>query len=705
MSKKATNWLDCHSQICRSLKQSLPEKQAKQTISEMESVLIRKVLPAMGFTEEIPVKLTKRIKELAFQFMATLPITKLKKGRRILEKVIREDLSISQASRYTYGARGHTWFDLAALEAGWAAEPMSAEFAAQCAPITLHGHQTITDVRITNRRGEYTKYALDEAEMNSALKACYDAAIIFYTRPNQPGRPFPAIGNYAIKIYKRGWRQVLGYQVHYNGVSLEELGPQHIFPIMELDPDDFEDLLPKQQKKLWKQQQRQLEEIICGFRDFQVQQRKAHSPHTWHSALVHIGAFGRFLYADWVEVEEDYKQLPVFKTLTIAHAAIQEPIKERQKSPDVAGLAAKWPVVPKGSTALEVFQQDVLGPMRLECLPRTYSRALKSKQRIAHLYQQYNRVALMGLMPPLRQQVDRSLRCALSCPIQRPDDVPVDGLYYPRPPEEIRARDQAGRLADNYVYKVYTLNGHSYPEGIWVREVQQQKTRKSLGVHQTIIPNRRFADGSNWYHYLEDYLQGIWQPQSWDSSPYQWTDARFIGTDGNWVSAGRSECNPQDEEALDANKVAWRTGFLFVSTDRGLPYCEHSYHECIRTNANRLIGKAVTPHTMRYIWATWGFQVGLSDTELQSLAYMMSHSVDTLRRMYMKVTPEEYQRPIEEAINARLCQPDAQDALPLHRIIRATFHLTRDEQKQLLIHLKRLLDSDDDGATGVLQSA
>ena len=703
MSTKAATWLDCHMRVCQSLRQSLPIHQAIQTIAEMESVLIRKVIPAMGFEEEIPGKLTKPIKQLAFQFMDTLPITKLKDGQRQLETILRTDTSMSQASRYTYGARGYKWFDLAMEAAGWAAAPMSDEFAAQCAPITLHGHQTITDVRITNRRGVYMKYALDESEMNPTLKQWYDEAIVFLTRPNQPGRPFPAVAAYTIKIYARGWRQIWGWQVHYNGVPLAELGPQNIFPCIDLD--EFEELSPRQQKRVWKQAQRELEEIVCGYRNFLIQTMHAHSPHTWHSKLVHMQAVGRILYADWVEVEDDYQQLPIFKTLKRAHADIQDAITERQQSPDVAGLAAKWPTVPAGSTALQVFQQDVLEPMRLECRPRTYSRDLKSPLRIAHLYQQYLRVALMGWMPPLRQQVDRSLRIALSCPVQRPQDVPINGLYYPRPPEEIRQHDPAGRLCDNYLYRTYTLNGHTYPDAIWVREVQQQKTSKSMGTHQTIIPNRQFADDSNLYVYLEAYLQGVWQPQSWDSSPYQWTDPRFIGTDGNWVSAGRSECNPHDDEACDAHQVTWRTGYLFVSPNRGVPYCEHSYHECIRTNANRLIGRALTPHTMRYIWATWAHQVGLSDTELRSLAYMMGHSVDTLRRMYMKVTPEEYQRPIEEAINARLCQPDAQDALPLNRMIRAAYHLTRAEKQQLLVHLKRLLDGDDDGAAGVLQPA
>lgn len=96
---------------------------------------------------------------------------------------------------------------------------------------------------------------------------------------------------------------------------------------------------------------------------------------------------------------------------------------------------------------------------------------------------------------------------------------------------------------------------------------------------------------------------------------------------------------------------------------------------------------------MRYFWATWGFQVGLSDIELRSLAYMMGHSVDTLRRMYAKLTPVEQQQAIEDAINIRLCHPDGEgEVLPLSKLLRAVHYLDRGEQQQLCQHLQQLLD-------------
>jgi len=696
MSKNPENWMELHIQFCEDMKSSLPKKQAKQLISETESALIRLVLPCFNFViSKGQIKLTKATKESAFEFMTTLSVRLLPRAQISFEESVAQ-APMSQASRNTYGNRVRNWFSHAQNSGSWPGAPISPELTAQCAPHSLHGHGSITHVRLTPRRGIYKSYALKPAEMNPELKQWFEQMEDYLMRPKQPGRCYPAIKAYTFKMYRRGWRQLLGWQTHYNGVPLDELRPHHIFPVLDLD--EFEELSPLQQKRLWREKSRELEAILCGYHNFLLQEMKAYSPHTWHSKLVFIHAAGRIFYQDWVTLEADYCQLPLFKILKASRAEIQDQVNERQQSPDVACLKEKWPNVPDGSTALEEFQKHVLELMRQDCRPRTHSRKLRSPQRIAHRYQQFCRVGGEGYMPPLRSEVARDLKVALSCEITRPDFVPPDGHYYPLPPDDLRDRDPMGHVNDNYVYRTYSLEGRSYPDGVWIREVQEQKTRKSLGIHVTIIPNRQFPDGSCFYQYLESYLEGVWQPQSWNSIPYQWNDPRYQNTMGNWVTAGRSTFEAEDLVKTDTDGVLWRFGFLFISPKSSSPYSEYTYLHTIRTNSNRLIGKAITPHTMRYIWATWGGQVGLSDVELRSLAYMMGHSVETLRRMYAKMTPIEKQQPIMDAINARLCQPGNQDVIALAKMLRAAHHLTKNEQHQLFQLLQTLLDEGENQA-------
>jgi hypothetical protein len=694
MDFQSSNWLVIHQTFCEEQQAVLPKKQARQCISETESALIRLVLPLMGFSlPKGQKKLTKSIKQTAFTHMSSLKAKQLPKAARLFEQAL-PNLPLSTHSRNTYGSRGRNWFAWTQEARYWPGEQISPEMAAQCAPNSLHGHGSSKTISLTKRRGAYKQYSLTLDELNPRARQWFDEASLFLTRQNQPGRVFPPIAAYTLKMYQRSWLLIWGWQVHYNGVSLENLGPGHIFPVIDLD--EFEELSSKQQNRLWKLKQRELEDIICGYRDFLLEEMKAFSPHTWHAKLVHMHAAGRVLYSDWVELPDDYDLLPIFKKMRAAYADIQDAVDERMQSPDVACLAGKWPDVPEGSTALHEFQQRVLEPMRLECRPRNHSRKLRSSRRIAHLHQKYLRAGMMGLLPPLRQQVDRSLKLALSCPVNRPKFVPPEGYYYPLPPDDIREHDSAGKLADNYLYHTYHINGRPYPEGIWVREVQQHKTRQSLGVHRTIIPNRHFPDGSCFYDYLASYLEGVWWPQTWDSKPYQGSDPRHLNTQGVWVSEGRSSFEPKDILTEDVDEVPWRMGFLFPSPKTGLPYSEYSYGNMLQINAHRLIGKPITPHTMRYIWATWGHQVGLTDTELRSLAYSMGHTVNTLRRMYAKLTPIEQQQPIEEAIQARLCQPEgAEDILSLTQLIKAANHLSQEDQQQLLQHLTRLMKADD----------
>jgi hypothetical protein len=93
---------------------------------------------------------------------------------------------------------------------------------------------------------------------------------------------------------------------------------------------------------------------------------------------------------------------------------------------------------------------------------------------------------------------------------------------------------------------------------------------------------------------------------------------------------------------------------VFLVPETGWLANQSAFAGSFETTSHRLIGKRITPHTMRYIWATWAYQVRLDDAQCRSLAYAMGHTVETLRGMYERCTPEEKRRPIEEAIDELL---------------------------------------------------
>ena len=116
------------------------------------------------------------------------------------------------------------------------------------------------------------------------------------------------------------------------------------------------------------------------------------------------------------------------------------------------------------------------------------------------------------------------------------------------------------------------------------------------------------------------------------------------------------EFKPHDTCCLTSNQseAFWSWGYLFPVPDLGTVYTDSTFSNAFAQPAHEWIGKRVTPHTMRYVLATWGFQVGLSDAQLRSLAYAMGSTVETLRKMYERCTPEEKRHPIKEAIDQLL---------------------------------------------------
>jgi len=257
--------------------------------------------------------------------------------------------------------------------------------------------------------------------------------------------------------------------------------------------------------------------------------------------------------------------------------------------------------------------------------------------------------------------------------------MPADGLYHPLPPDEVRLKDYNGTFQDNYLYKTYTHKGKSHCNGVWVLNIQKYKTAKTYGPQSIIIPNREFTDGTCLYDYIERYLYGWWMPGV--SVSHQ------VGQQGEWLTAGRACFSPSDTSYISNRTKSnlWSWGYFFIKPVVGLSYNTSNFKDVVTVAAHRLTGKRLTPHTLRYIWATWAFQVGLTDHQKESLAYAMGHDIKTLLEMYDKCTPDEKRRPIEEAIDTIFKKAIEQEQQPSS---------STDDVEELASHLKQLSEAD-----------
>ncbi len=677
-----------------------PHEKAERTINELRSAILRFFASQLGFKRTTQGrKMTLADSTSAQQFLQTLGVEVLLSAPQTLQQAF-ENQKASIATRNTYGNRFNQFLSWSKSQEWWPSQgSWKAHVKAQCCPILKNPYGDTSNTPLRECRMRQLKYGLKPQETPVALQKELDKFFQYLTSPEWPSRVIDPIEDSSACEYIKDIRLMLGWFYRYQtpAIKLEQLSLSQLLPRVTLD--DLEGLTTRQQEKVWKQHKQTLETWLFRYFSFLREVLSSKSPQTRRNKLGALLALAKFLYTDEVETEGDYEQIPLIKLLNNHLEKARREIAEWTKNRlSVSDFEKKWPDTPEGETALAVVRAKIVEPLRIECRPRTSRGLFRGGFVIAKSHQHYLKWSFLADLPPRRQQEYRTARIALSCPITRPEGVPQNGLYHPLPPTEVREKRRDGTIKDNYLYKTYLHKKKHYPQGVWVLDVQQYKTRKTHGAQSIVIPDRQFADGSCFYDYLEHYLYGWFLPVGHRNSRiYDWWQPELIGCRGRWVTSGRAEFNPGDACYLPTgnNAAIWSWGYLLVAPKLGTLADRSGFAGSFDTTSHRLIGKRITPHTMRYIWATWAYQVQLTDAQFRSLAYAMGHKVETLRQMYERCTPEEKRRPIEEAISELLFEPspapEAQVEASPHwkSLLQQVQQLSPTEQEQFMAALTK----------------
>ncbi len=646
-----------------------PSKKAEHILNELRCAILRFLSPQLRLAgTPSGRKMTKAEVESAKAFLKTVGISVLLTARETLHLAF-ESQNVSIASRRVYGNRTNQFLSWGENQEWWSKSSSQARVEQQCCPVRENSYGPISNTPLTERRTKYMKYTLSQKDTPALLQKQLDDFYQFLTLPEWPLRVIKPILESSADAYIKDIRLMLGWFCRHKtpSVTLSELRLTHLIPLVT--PEDLDHLDSRQQGRLWKQHKQILETWLCSYFGFLREVENAKSPDTRRNKLQALSQLTKFFYTSEVEGEADYDLIPLCKLLNNHLGKTRKEINEWVKNRhSVSDFEKKWPDTAEGETALSVVRTKIVEPLRIECRPRKSDGSFRKGSSIAQSYQYYLKWSLLADQPARRQQEYRSLRIALTCPVKRPSDVPQDGLCHPLPPPEVREKRGNGTIKDNYLYFTYTHKKKRYPQGVWVLDIQQYKTCKTHSAQSIVIPNRQFADGSSFYDYLEGYLYGIWMSGGYENRRvYDWWQPELKGRRGRWLTLGRAEFNPGDACCLPtgANSTVWSWGYVFLMPKIGIKPNGPAFASSFEKTAHRLMGKRIIPHTMRYIWATWAYQVELNDAQLRSLAYAMGHTVETLRQMYERCTPEEKRRPIEEAIEELLFfQPPKAESKP-----------------------------------------
>lgn len=681
--------------FCADVRSKYPPGQAENSCREISSAASRILAPALGFKRKSQGRrMTKIEKQSALAFLKTRSIQNLPRMLGLISSFF-EEKNIPKSVRNTYGARLRQLHDFAFIQYWYPGNRASDRFKNECAPPLPRCYgRTADDILMPFRDTSFT-YGLTDEEIGPSLQAEFDKLYDFCCASYYPGRVIAPCSPHTADQYILQSKLFMGWWGHHHQPNLiqEELTLRCLVPVITVD--DLDGLTPKEQRQRWREARHYVSAWINAYFKFMTEKLGSYSPRTREQRLIVISKIGHFLYTDEVESQSEYAQIPIIGVINDIkrewHDKAEEWNSNRQFAAD---QTKKLPEVEPGGTALAAIQDGLMLMLCLRCKPRNSAGVLHDPHPQARFYAAFIIWFELSFEPPRRQQEICSRRLALTCLVQRPADVPADGLYHPLPPIEVRDLREDGKLYDNYLFKTYTLKGVHYPEGIWVRQINRYKTQGSYGQQDIILRNRLMMDGRWLYEYLENYLYGEWYTGSFtNSTTYDWWDPQLKGQRGRWLTPGVMAFEPVRHEVSDPKAGDWPWMPCFPVPDTGNAYDRSGLSSMVGRTAHQWTGKRTTPHLMRRIWATWAFQVGLDDKAIHSLAYAMGTSYETLKKWYEDATPEDKRRSIEEKVDEffidylnQVCEKDSWNggevkSVELRKVLQILPQLTKEERK------------------------
>jgi hypothetical protein len=672
-----------------------PSKRAKSLTQEVWFMMQGGVVIGLGYPRSSKGTRTNPAdRESIKAFMAAQPTDILIEARVVLQRGF-EKIPRTDRSQYNLVHTLEQFLGWCLQQSWWMGEIIHPDQIADlCCSNLTSTHKNRKQHHQTHRRGARKKYALSNEDICPSLREELDALYTFLTAPEYPERVIPPVSSStAKKNYIKDLLLILGWFCYKRHVPPNELSFNLLIP--KLEQLSLRGV-SKSHKKLWREEAVRTEDWIQQYFDFLREEMDAVSPRTFRSKLAALSALGKFQYRSDVDAASDYKEIPVLKViLKLLQDNGSEVRRWNNGHRYVADQEMKWPDTVPGETALTTVRREILDVLQLEARPKSKRNQTREGSAIALSQQRYIAWYLLAGLPPRRQEEYRELRIALTCPVQRPQSVPPNGCYHPLPPKEVREQRHDGLIQDNYLHKTYTYQGKHYKDGIWLLDIHDHKMQDRYGPQSIVIKNRQFSDGSNLYEYLEHYLYGWWLPGGRKQQHiYDWWQQDLQGRRGRWASTGRASLGASQvyQTSLHGNDF-WCWGYFFIQPRVGTQYRGDRFSEMVEAVAYRCIGKRINPHHMRAIWATWAYQMELSDRQKESLAYAMGHDVKTLEELYNRASPAEKRRPIEECIRKEFLTdlqlnstPQLTEAQTLEKKLK---NLSRAHRKQLAALLQQ----------------
>ncbi|GAX46166.1 hypothetical protein NIES4075_71870 [Tolypothrix sp. NIES-4075] len=627
-------------------------KSAKTNFDLTITALSRYTLPAWGYAAPRGRKPTKAEKDALESVLKATSVKKLIHGLKDQESVF-EAIKVTDDQKYANRSRLKAFIEW--LETSGLLTTKKNKVSNRTPKIN-RGNGSPPLIR-NNPRPTPTAYALKPNELSETTIKEVQEFCDFLTKTRYPGRSFDSLKPTTAENYKRRLYRIFGWFVKSGRAAIEDLSLDLLIPKVKIRGSDFESAQEKAT-----QAAEYLDTWLCDFLAF-LEERECNAK-GMIGAISPINVLIKFQYKSETQ-DPSFHKIP-------AMTVIRRYLKDLDSLAKSQGSAFNKTL--KMMSLPDVFTK-IIHPLRLECRFKESRGVTRTDAAIASSFQRFLAFGLLTFMPPRRQQEWRDCKIGNYCKLTDKPKSLVPGQFIHPLPDESKKDKRHG-----YLYKDV--------DGKWYKDTpaESYKTGKSQGHRKLEIPNTVFADeGKTFYDYLEAFLYGYYRDRK-----------------GAWISGGQLSYGKEKIIGEWHNlrfSLQPKVDFLFIQCQKGTKFCDTAFANLIKYAANRLSSKALTPHTLRDIYATWFLDQGYSQAQISSLAYAMGHSEAMLRKTYDERSPEQRTRPIKEEMHTIVGDLVNGDRLPV-----ATKKVTVDQlqhDKETLEKLLAILTPEQKAAMGI----
>lgn len=551
------------------------EQKAYVTIAQIQSTLLRYILPAIGFPALKGRKITELEKQAGLERLKQVPLEKIQELPEALKRSF-EKLSLSKGNqriqRYTLN-RFITWCQ---------SQPWWVNSAFQDSASRTERKEETEQIRTTTRRKQ-KPYGLRATKANQIPQQLQQELDEFYEfRINSPTQALvAAVKAETAKNDLKNIDLFLGWLHHYKLVTIDQLNLQKLAP--SAFKVTYEDVEQGDQVSLegfgyiwdyidWLQ-------ISNDSSGFEEDSRSYYTIINILQTSIIVNKFLHYKKRQGVQKEE-YENLTAVKAIRREIRKIRRIIQNEPHLTTNSEQNLDW---------IEFLQ--LVEALRLECglsfLDKNLSRrnrpsqASRTVSAIALSLQRFLMVALFAYLP-LRSRISyRYLKFFASDDSQ----VVLDYLSF----------DQGYLFLNDKIWWIKLFGSL-----LWFGEREGTPILK--------VPNLTYSDGTTFYDYLNAWL------------------VHYSSSDGHAETGGLRACfHPQHS-------------YLFTKKN-GQPYQNATEFANVLRNASyRITGKTVTPNSIKQIFEHYMQTQGYSETLLDSLATAIGQSREDLRKIYLEQT-------------------------------------------------------------------